>query len=161
MMSLARRHVYKRVTALNIRFFTFRKCYMCLVRLSYYLSVHNDFKKMEVDKLQHFRKCASQCPHFITGNDAHNLCVLFRSRARSVSSRGSTHCDRFAERKLRSRLALFVGDGSQASVPHGSCPTAAEAVWRLPSWGSQTELAEEFETGLSLSLRDLHMALRS
>lgn len=53
-------------------------------------------------------------------------------------------------RKLHSHLALFSRDGSQASAPHGLGPVSA--VRWLKSWGLQMELADEFETGSSLSL---------
>ncbi len=61
------------------------------------------------------------------------------------------HCDRFSVKQLRSRLALFTEDGSQASAPRGAGPAAAEAERRLHSWGSQLDLADELGTGLSLS----------
>ncbi|ROJ44208.1 hypothetical protein DPX16_23864 [Anabarilius grahami] len=40
-------------------------------------------------------------------------------------------------------------ESEQASVPRGSGPAVAER--RLRSWGSQVELAEDFEQGMSLS----------
>ncbi|XP_067303565.1 saxiphilin-like [Pseudorasbora parva] len=38
------------------------------------------------------------------------------------------------------------------SLPQGSRPTAAEAQWRLQSWGSQVDLSAGFETAPALSL---------
>ncbi len=64
---------------------------------------------------------------------------------------GCTHCDCFTVKQLRSRLALFTEDGSQASAPHGAGPAAAEAEHRLHSRGSQLDLADELGMGLSLS----------
>ncbi|MCI4378954.1 hypothetical protein PGIGA_G00222290 [Pangasianodon gigas] len=46
--------------------------------------------------------------------------------------------------------ALFE-EGSLTSVPRGAGPASAEAERRLRSWGSQMDLAEGMETGLSLS----------
>lgn len=61
------------------------------------------------------------------------------------------HCERFLLRKLRSHLSLFSRELGQSSAPHGSGPAAAKAARRLRSWGSQIELAEEFEGGFNLS----------
>ncbi len=60
------------------------------------------------------------------------------------------HCEFFSMRKLRSRLSLFSMEEGQSSASHGSRPTVAEARRGLNSWGSQAELADELERGLSL-----------
>lgn len=52
--------------------------------------------------------------------------------------------------KLRS-VSLFSSDAGEASVPRSSGLAVAEARQRLKSWGSQVELAEEFERGMALS----------
>ncbi len=43
------------------------------------------------------------------------------------------------------RLSLFSRELGQSSAPRGSGPAAAEAARRLKFWGSQMELADEFE----------------
>lgn len=65
---------------------------------------------------------------------------------------GCEHCEPLPLRTLRSCRLLFE-KGSLASVPHGSGPAAAEAQWRLQSWGSPIDLAEGFEMGPALSLQ--------
>ncbi len=57
----------------------------------------------------------------------------------------------FSMKKLCSRLSLFSREEGQPSASRGSRPTVAEARRGLNSWGSQAELADELERGLSLS----------
>ncbi len=54
-------------------------------------------------------------------------------------------------RKLRSRLSLFSRKEGQPSASRGSRPTVAEARREMSSWGSQADLADELERGLSFS----------
>lgn len=54
-------------------------------------------------------------------------------------------------RKLHSCLSLFERDVGQVSANRSSGQAVDEAKWRLQLWGSQVELAEEFEKGLALS----------
>ncbi len=61
------------------------------------------------------------------------------------------HCERLPMRTLRSRMSLFSRKEGQPSASRDSNPTAAEARRRLRSWGSQADLADEFERELSLS----------
>ncbi len=61
------------------------------------------------------------------------------------------HCEFFSMRKLCSRLSLFSREEGQPSASRGSRPTVAEAQRGINSWGSQAELADELERGLSLS----------
>ncbi len=61
------------------------------------------------------------------------------------------HCERLPMRTLRSRLSLFLRKEGQPSASRDSNPTAAEARRTLRSWGSQADLADEFERELSLS----------
>ncbi len=48
-------------------------------------------------------------------------------------------------KKLRSRLSLFSRKEGQPSASRDSGPTAAEAWWRMKTWGSQLDLADELE----------------
>ncbi len=48
-------------------------------------------------------------------------------------------------------LSLFLREEGQPSASRGSRPMVAEARRGLNSWGSQAELADELEKGLSLS----------
>lgn len=99
-------------------------------------------------------RCVLSCTNCLMGNDLHNLCVICLGVELARSAReatGCSHCDHFTVRKLHLRLALFTGDGSQASVPRGSGPVAAEAAWRLRSWGLQVELEDDLEKGKYLS----------
>ncbi len=103
---------------------------------------------------QGFRMCVRPCLHYLMGGDTHILCVacLGEEHARSaLDSAGCEHCDMLPLRTLRSRLAFFCED-AQARVPQGSGPAAAEAQWRLRSWGSQRDLSAEVETGTAFSL---------
>ncbi len=111
-------------------------------------------KKKTVMSEHSFKRCVPPCERYITPSDSHELCVvcLGAQHARSaLEGAGCAHCDRFSVKQLRSRLALFTEDGSQASAPRGAGPAAAEAEHRLHSWGSQLNLADELGTGLSLS----------
>ncbi len=101
-----------------------------------------------------FRKCVHPCQRFLTPDDMHVMCVMCmgEEHARSVLEGAvCMHCDRFSLRKLRSRLSLFSRESGQPSLPRGSGPAAAEASRRLQSWGSQVELADKFEKGMSIS----------
>ncbi len=60
-------------------------------------------------------------------------------------------CEFFSMRKLRSRLSLFSRKEGQPSVSCSSRPTVAEAWRGMSSWGSQADLADELERGLSFS----------
>ncbi len=70
-----------------------------------------------------------------------------------MSSRGQSACtvSFFSMRKLRSRLSLFSRKEGQPAASRGSGPTVAEARRRMSSWGSQADLADELERGLSFS----------
>ncbi|MGL5902948.1 MAG: hypothetical protein ACRCZO_09705, partial [Cetobacterium sp.] len=84
------------------------------------------------------------------GGSSHLMCVFVwvksthgqRLRTLAVSCVGV-----FSLRTLRSRLTLFSRGEMSTSVPGGSGPARAEAERRLYSWGSQVELAAEFERG--------------
>lgn len=60
----------------------------------------------------------------------HDLCVICLGveHAQSALEGQGQPCDHFTVRKLRSHLALFMGDGSQASASHCSGPAAAKIV---------------------------------
>ncbi|ROI93618.1 hypothetical protein DPX16_3288 [Anabarilius grahami] len=106
------------------------------------------------EKGKNFRKCVDPCPRFLTPEDTHTLCVhcLGEEHARTVLEGAvCVNCERFSIRTLRSRLALFSREGASTSVPGGSGPARAEAERRLRSWGSQVELAADFERGVTVS----------
>ncbi len=63
------------------------------------------------------------------------------------------HCEFFSMRKLCSRLSLFSREEGQPSASRGSRPTVAKAQRGMNSWGSQAELADELERGLSSRAR--------
>lgn len=91
---------------------------------------------------------------FITLSDSHELYVMCFGAQHAWSAlegAGCAHCDSFTVKQLQSRLALFAEDRSQASVPCGAGPAAAEAELCLHLWGSQLDLANELGAGLSLS----------
>ncbi len=101
-----------------------------------------------------FRRCVHPCPRYLTPDDTHDLCVfcLGEEHARDVLEGAiCVHCELFSMRKLRSRLSLFSRKEGQPSASHGSGLTVAEARRGMISWGSQAELADELERGLSLS----------
>ncbi len=94
------------------------------------------------------------CPRYLTPDDTHDLCVfcLGEEHAHDVLEGAiCVHCEFFSMRKLRSRLSLFSRKEGQPSASHGSGLTVAEARRGMISWGSQAELADELERGLSLS----------
>ncbi len=94
------------------------------------------------------------CPHYLTPDDTHDLCIfcLGEEHARDVLEGAiCVHFEFFSMRKLRSRLSLFSRKEGQPSASHGSGLTVAEAWRGMNSWGSQAELADELERGLSLS----------
>ncbi len=66
-----------------------------------------------------------------------------------MSLRGRFAC--IVSGSLRSRLSLFSRKEGQPSASRDLSPTAAEARRRMKSWGSQVDLADEFEWELSLS----------
>ncbi len=93
------------------------------------------------------------CPRYLTPDDTHDLCVfcLGEEHARDVLEGAiCVHCESFSMRKLRSHLSLFSRKEGQPSASHGSGLTVAEARRVMISWGSQAELADELERGLSL-----------
>ncbi len=101
-----------------------------------------------------FRKCVDPCPRYLTPDDTHDCCVfcLGMEHARDVFEGAvCVHCERLPMRTLRSRLSLFSRKGGQPSASRDSSPTAAEARRGMKSWGSQADLADEFERELSLS----------
>ncbi len=94
------------------------------------------------------------CPRYLTPDDTHDRCVfcLGIEHARDVFEGAvCVHCERLPMRTLRSRLSLFSRKEGQPSASRDSSPTAAEARRRMKSWGSQADLADEFERELSLS----------
>ncbi len=54
-------------------------------------------------------------------------------------------------KKLRSHLSLFPRKEGQPSVSRDSGPTTAEAWGIIKLWGSQLDLADEFERELTLT----------
>ncbi len=101
-----------------------------------------------------FRKCVDPCPRYLTPDDTHDCCVfcLGIEHARDVFEGAiCVHCERLPMRRLCSRLSLFSRKEGQPSASRDSRPTAAEARRRMKSWGSQADLADEFERELSLS----------
>ncbi len=102
-----------------------------------------------------FKRCVHLCPRYLTpDDDTHDLCVfcLSEEHARNVLEGAiCVHCEFFAMRKLRSRLSLFSRKEGQPSASRGSRPTVAEARRGMSSWGSQADLADELERGLSFS----------
>ncbi len=96
--------------------------------------------------MKRFRKCVDPCQRYLTPDDAHDLCVVCLGEGTECD-----HCEHFSLRKLRSRLSLFSRELGQSSAPCDSVSAAAEAAKRLRSWGSQMELADEFERGINLS----------
>ncbi len=79
------------------------------------------------------------------------LCVWAKSTLFSVlEGMECVHCELFSLGKLRSRLSVFSRELGQSSAPHGSGPAVAEAARRLRLWGSQMELADEFERGIKI-----------
>ncbi len=84
----------------------------------------------------------------------HNLCVFYlgEEHRRDVLEEAiCVHCEHFFVRKLCSSLSLFSRKEGQLSVSRGSGPAVAETRRRMSSWGSQTDLADELERGLSFS----------
>ncbi len=101
-----------------------------------------------------FKRCVHPCPRYLTPDDTHDLCVfcLGEEHARDVLEGAiCVHCEFFPMRKLRSRLSLFSRKEGQPSASRGSRPTVAEARRGMSSWGSQANLADELERGLSFS----------
>lgn len=102
---------------------------------------------------EQFKRCVHPCPRYITGGDAHSLCVycLGVQHARAALEGAACEmCEALPIRVLRSRLACFDEHG-QARVPQGSGPAYVEAMRRLRSWGSQRDLAEESENAEAFS----------
>ncbi len=98
-----------------------------------------------------FKRCVDPCPHYLTPDNTHNLCVfcLGEEHAHNVLEEViGMNCEHFSVRKLRSRLSLFLRKEGQPSVSRGSGPAVAEAWRRMSLWGSQTDLADELERGL-------------
>ncbi len=101
-----------------------------------------------------FKRCVHPCPRYLTPDDRHDLCVfcLGEEHTRDVLEGAiCVHCELFSMRKLRSRLSLFSRKEGQPSASRGSRPTVAEARREMSSWGSQADLADELESGLSFS----------
>lgn len=101
--------------------------------------------------------------HYGTEQAFQELCVIMLGRGACAVIEGTecAHCDKLPMTKLCSCLAFFLRDEGQVSALCGSGPTEAEAWQRLKSWGSQVELAEEFEKGMALSCFLSHLLERS
>ncbi len=70
-----------------------------------------------------FKKCADLCPHYLTPDDTHDLCVMCfgEEHARDVLKGAvCVHCELLPMKKLRSRLSLFSRKEGQPSAPRGS-----------------------------------------
>ncbi len=115
----------------------------------------NDFSTVTMASTSKaFKRCVHPCPRYLTPDDTHDLCVfcLGEEHARDVLEGAiCVHCELFSMRKLRSRLSLFSRKEGQPSASRGSRPTVAEARREMSSWGSQADLADELERGLSFS----------
>ncbi len=115
----------------------------------------NDFSTVTMARTSKtFKGCVHSCPRYLRPDDTHNLCVfcLGEEHARNVLEGAiCVHCELFSVRKLCSRLSLFSRKEGQPSASHGSRPTVAEAWREMSSWGSQADLADELERGLSFS----------
>ncbi len=101
-----------------------------------------------------FKRCVHPCHRYLTPDDTHDLCVFCVSEehARDVLEGAiCMHCELISMRKLRSRLSLFSRKEGQPSASRGSRPTGVEAQGEMSSWGSQADLADELERGLSFS----------
>ncbi len=101
-----------------------------------------------------FKRCVHPCPCYLTPDDTRDLCVfcLGEEHARDVLEGAiCVHCGLFSMRKLSSRLSLFSRKEGQSSASRSSRPTVAEARMEMSSWGSQADLADELERGLSFS----------
>ncbi len=98
-----------------------------------------------------FKRCVDPCPRYLTPDNTHNFCVFCLGEEHThdvLEEVIGMHCEHFSVRKLRSRLSLFSRKEGQPSVSWGSGPAVAEARRRMSLWGSQTDLADELETGL-------------
>ncbi len=115
----------------------------------------NDFSTVTMASTSKaFKRCVHPCPRYLTPDDTHDICVfcLGEEHARDVIEGAiCVHCELFSMRKLRSRLSLFSRKEGQPSASRGSRPTVAEARREMSSWGSQADLADELERGLSFS----------
>ncbi|KAI2654649.1 hypothetical protein H4Q32_011423 [Labeo rohita] len=88
-----------------------------------------------------YKKCVDPCPRYLTPDDTHDLCVtcLGKEHAREVLQGAiCVHCERLSMK-------------NRSSAPRSSGPAAAEARRKLSSWGSQVDLADKVNKGLSLS----------
>ncbi len=101
-----------------------------------------------------FRRCVHPCPRYLTPDDTHDLCVFCWARStHAMFSRERSACIVSFSRWESSALVglSFSRKEGQPSASHGSGLTVAEARRGMISWGSQAELADELERGLSLS----------
>ncbi len=101
-----------------------------------------------------FKRCVHPCPRYLTPDDTHDLCVFCLGEVHTrdvIEGAICVHCELFSMRKLRSRLSLFSRKEGQPSASRGSRPTVAEARREMSLWGSQADLADELERGLSFS----------
>ncbi len=101
-----------------------------------------------------FKRRVDPCPRYLTPDDTHDLCVfcLSEEHARDVLEEAiCVHCDHFSMRKFCSLLSLFSRKDGQPSVSHSSRHAVAKARRRMSSWGSQIDLADELERGLTFS----------
>ncbi len=101
-----------------------------------------------------YKQCVPPCKRFLCAGDTHSLCVLClgaRHAEAALEGADCPLCESLPLRVLRSRKALFSGEGSFIGVPRGAGPASAEAERRRRSWGSQRDLVEGSETSESLS----------
>ncbi len=101
-----------------------------------------------------YNQCVPPCKRFLCAGDTHSLCVLClgaRHAEAALEGADCPLCESLPLRVLRSRKALFSGEGSFIGVPRGAGPASAEAERRRRSWASQRDLVEGSETSESLS----------
>ncbi len=113
-----------------------------------------------------YKQCVPPCKRFLCAGDTHSLCVLClgaRHAEAALEGADCPLCESLPLRVLRSRKALFSGEGSFIGVPRGAGPASAEAERRRRSWGSQRDLVEDRRRAslyLHPHLSDLMTALR-
>ncbi len=101
-----------------------------------------------------YKQCVPPCKRFLCAGDTHSLCVLClgaRHAEAALEGADCPLCESLPLHVLRSRKALFSGEGSFIGVPRGTGPASTEAERRRCSWGSQRDLVEGSEMSESLS----------
>ncbi len=95
-----------------------------------------------------FKKCVDPCPHYLTPDDTHNLCIFCLGKEHAcdvLEGKICMYCEPFFyEKAPLSSVPLFEERGAAVCFPRFRTHHC-RGTRRMKSWGSQLDLADELE----------------